>query len=369
MPADPHLYPPDWRATSLAVRERAGWRCECEGECGLHRGRRCEERGGEPARGRGTTAGRQPSPMGAVTQAVTPRPVWSSTRLGSRGAVHMTRMKASAELQTRVNVSVFEGSGPISRAPGAPAPGVTSDGAPDMPSSDNASGVGSVSPFDWIRQVRAIPANTLPLADRMVLLILASHADGTGTCYPGVPLLAEECGMSERGVQKALARLRATGWIVHRGRGPRGVNVVHLNMVRGERGSPRGVNVVRPGGERGSPKEYRKSPEEESISPPTPLRGEDESPRVRSMAARIARACADWRPDPGGLPGPDTPETRNALRETAEFLAATRHPKLFLDPDVAGSIRHWSAWLQHGRQRDVAAAMRLAQRFVAADRR
>mgnify|MGYP001606837747 CR=1 FL=1 len=47
-------YPPDWPAISRRIRERSGGRCECEGECGLHRTtpgpRRCEERNGEPAR-------------------------------------------------------------------------------------------------------------------------------------------------------------------------------------------------------------------------------------------------------------------------------------------------------------------------------
>ena len=48
-------YPKDWRAISARIRaERAGGRCECEGECGLHRTnpgpRRCEERNGEAAR-------------------------------------------------------------------------------------------------------------------------------------------------------------------------------------------------------------------------------------------------------------------------------------------------------------------------------
>jgi hypothetical protein len=46
-------YPPDWKAVSRAVRDRSGGRCECEGECGLHRThpgpRRCNERQGEPA--------------------------------------------------------------------------------------------------------------------------------------------------------------------------------------------------------------------------------------------------------------------------------------------------------------------------------
>ena len=42
-------YPADWAAISLRIRERAGWRCECTGECGLHRGVRCSERNGHDA--------------------------------------------------------------------------------------------------------------------------------------------------------------------------------------------------------------------------------------------------------------------------------------------------------------------------------
>lgn len=47
-------YPKDWKRISAAIRERAGNRCECEGECGLHRTtpgpRRCVEVNGGPAK-------------------------------------------------------------------------------------------------------------------------------------------------------------------------------------------------------------------------------------------------------------------------------------------------------------------------------
>ena len=50
-PENRRRYPPDWRTISDRIRiERAGGRCECTGQCGLHRDRRCEERHGEPAR-------------------------------------------------------------------------------------------------------------------------------------------------------------------------------------------------------------------------------------------------------------------------------------------------------------------------------
>ncbi len=42
-------YPHNWGAISRAIRIRAGDRCECVGECGLHHGRRCEEKNGTKA--------------------------------------------------------------------------------------------------------------------------------------------------------------------------------------------------------------------------------------------------------------------------------------------------------------------------------
>ena len=44
-------YPKDWKAISLRIRvERAKGQCECMGHCGLHPGKRCEERQGQPAK-------------------------------------------------------------------------------------------------------------------------------------------------------------------------------------------------------------------------------------------------------------------------------------------------------------------------------
>lgn len=42
-------YPADWSAISTAIKERAGWRCECLGECGrgTHEGRCPNLHGGE----------------------------------------------------------------------------------------------------------------------------------------------------------------------------------------------------------------------------------------------------------------------------------------------------------------------------------
>lgn len=46
-------YPKDWKAISQRIRARSGGRCECDGECGLHRTnpgpRRCAETHGQKA--------------------------------------------------------------------------------------------------------------------------------------------------------------------------------------------------------------------------------------------------------------------------------------------------------------------------------
>lgn len=42
-PENKHRYPEDWDQIALATKEHAGWRCECEGECGTEHGGRCPE--------------------------------------------------------------------------------------------------------------------------------------------------------------------------------------------------------------------------------------------------------------------------------------------------------------------------------------
>ena len=52
-PENKGRYPADWKRISNAIRERSEGRCECMGECGLHRThpgpRRCEEIHGKRA--------------------------------------------------------------------------------------------------------------------------------------------------------------------------------------------------------------------------------------------------------------------------------------------------------------------------------
>jgi len=57
-PENLHRYPPDWPQISLAIKERAEWRCECRGECGrpddhLDVDDRCRNHHKQPAHGTG----------------------------------------------------------------------------------------------------------------------------------------------------------------------------------------------------------------------------------------------------------------------------------------------------------------------------
>ena len=54
-PENRDRYPADWPEISNAVKESAGWRCECEGECGRSGCKgRCPNRHGQPAYGTGS---------------------------------------------------------------------------------------------------------------------------------------------------------------------------------------------------------------------------------------------------------------------------------------------------------------------------
>ncbi len=50
-------------------------------------------------------------------------------------------------------------------------------------------------------------------SEKLVLLLLADHANAQGVCWPSVGLLADEACLSKRQVQRALARLIAAGTV------------------------------------------------------------------------------------------------------------------------------------------------------------
>jgi len=98
----------------------------------------------------------------------------------------------------------------------------------------------------------------LPLADKMVLLVIADHASDDGTnSYPSVGTIARKSSMSSRNVQRCLSRLEGQGLVsINRQQGGpsyydpsrrpnaytiNGATLSHLLPRRDDTQSPRGV--------------------------------------------------------------------------------------------------------------------------------
>ena len=72
-----------------------------------------------------------------------------------------------------------------------------------------------MSPLERFRYIRTL---RMPTAQKCTLLILASHADRDGLCWPGWPLLAAETGLSRRSIAMCVAWLAECGLLIRRPR-------------------------------------------------------------------------------------------------------------------------------------------------------
>ena len=123
----------------------------------------------------------------------------------------------------------------------------------------------------------------LPLADKMVLLVIADHASDDGTnSYPSVGTIARKSSMSARNVQRCLSRLEGQGLVsIQRQQGGpsyydpsrrpnaytiNGATLSHLIVERGDIQSPRGVTGATPPPDLQSPKPSIEPSIEPSIS-------------------------------------------------------------------------------------------------------
>ena len=123
----------------------------------------------------------------------------------------------------------------------------------------------------------------LPLADKMVLLVIADHASDDGTnSYPSVGTIARKSSMSARNVQRCLSRLEGQGLVsIQRQQGGpsyydpsrrpnaytiNGATLSHLIVERGDIQSPRGVTGATIPPDLQSPKPSIEPSEEPSIS-------------------------------------------------------------------------------------------------------
>jgi hypothetical protein len=127
----------------------------------------------------------------------------------------------------------------------------------------------------------------------LVLMALADHADERGRCYPSIGRLAKRTKLSDRGVQKVIARLIEKGFVtVTPSAGQGGANIytvtatpelpaivvadpvgardidAHLvNDVHPERGSPRTTGTTPPNDVRKTPERRSPKPSGTSIEP------------------------------------------------------------------------------------------------------
>jgi hypothetical protein len=70
----------------------------------------------------------------------------------------------------------------------------------------------SDAPFSKLQALSAVRDNrTLSKAEKLVLVMLISHASNVGECFPSLDLIAEECDMARSVVAAAVSTLRARG--------------------------------------------------------------------------------------------------------------------------------------------------------------
>ena len=68
-----------------------------------------------------------------------------------------------------------------------------------------------MAPLDRIRWARDMPV--ISAAERVILLVLASHSDPGGTCWPSLATIARESCLSRATVKRAMATLERGGLV------------------------------------------------------------------------------------------------------------------------------------------------------------
>lgn len=149
-------------------------------------------------------------------------------------------------------------------------------------------------------------------ADTLVLLALADFANDKGECWPSITSICKKSRLSNRGVQKVLARLQADGWLEIRAGGGR--NHCNFYTVKTPNLSAQTLNSVRP-----------LSVETPNQVPPLGT----ENPEPRSPIAALNPERGDINPEPECTnPEPRSPKPLRTKIEPSEKNSRTRDPIL-----------------------------------------
>lgn len=83
----------------------------------------------------------------------------------------------------------------------------------------------------WAERSEAVTALALPMRDKCVLQRMAWHAyESWPECWPSQPTLAKECGCGLSSVERAIASLKAKGYVVQVRRRKRDSTVYRLRI-------------------------------------------------------------------------------------------------------------------------------------------
>lgn len=238
------------------------------------------------------------------------------------------------------------------------------------------------------RKVWDLATHTVTGPERLVLVNLAwhSHRDGRNA-YPAVRTIARETSLSRRAVQKILRRLKLKGFLIAEGLMSRGavryaLNLEALDRERysqrgaevwepgsqtgdvclndraadceshaggGEPGASLRANLVRGGGEPGSPDPSLNRPSEPSgkkytgANAPAPLRSDKDREQIYGVLKRLAFEVLDTLGLEGGFA-----DLADALKERA----AKNH--IAYDADLIGSALTFALNARRSRSRATA---------------
>ena len=162
----------------------------------------------------------------------------------------------------------------------------------------------------------------LPTGTRMLLLVLANRANGELFCFPSLSQLAEDTGLSERGVRNALRQLERACLIRTEHR-PQTQSTYHVIPALT---APPEVNAPPTGTHCPTQEELSAPPPRHSLPPESYKKESYKNPSLRSGGKHAQRCPDDWC----------------ASQSLVEFGAGLGFTEAEVD-EAAKAMRDWSA--------------------------